>query len=183
MRLQSGPVCQFASQALSARCFRHRHSHTALSSPAFAQPFREQTYNRKKVTDKFGFPMTLDLTDLLAEFPETQPRGEGFADPSADTAADAERARLISEMGGEAGAGVGGMGGPHRLTAILAHKGSNATSGHYGASFVLSLPFASLASRFSCIFHRSDRVFHSSACLRDRLSSRLVLYLPGLLRA
>lgn len=70
--------------------------------------------------------MTLDLSGHLEQFPEGAVLSG--SDPSADPRA---------EMGGA-------LGGPHRLTAILAHKGSNATSGHYGAREHNSLPHKSL---------------------------------------
>lgn len=72
------------------------------------------------MTDKFEFPLSVDLTDTLEPFPA------GAVMSGAD--APAAAADPLAEMGGR-------VGGPHRLVAILAHKGSNATSGHYGASF------------------------------------------------
>jgi hypothetical protein len=62
-----------------------------------------QTYTRKKVTDKFTFPLTLDLAEYLPA------AGAAGADADADA------------------------GGVYDLAAILVHKGNAATSGHYGA--------------------------------------------------
>ena len=71
----------------------------------FAAATSPQTYTRKKVTDKFAFPRSLDMAAHLPP----------------------------------AAADGGGASTQYELVAILAHKGSAATSGHYGASVCVCL--------------------------------------------
>ena len=90
--------------------------------------FDRKTFSRRKVNERFAFPLSLDLrADVVPPPPTPHAAGGGSGEAGAGEGAAAQAAPLQPQP-----APV------YELAAILAHRGTAATSGHYTATVLVA---------------------------------------------